>query len=95
MGTPWGQLRIASVLALGGVCAVLPVEATTYHVSPQGSNIPPYDSYVTAAYEVRAAVLLTSGEEDTVWIHTGVYDIDTTIDLPMGVVYPKGGDHPK
>jgi hypothetical protein len=59
--------------------------AATFHVSPSGSNTPPYDTYTKAAHQVADAMLASSGYGDTVLVHAGTYDIDTTLDLPVGV----------
>ena len=56
-----------------------------YHVSPFGSNTPPYDTYAKAAHIPHDAALATTGAGDTVFVHAGSYDVDTTIDLPEGV----------
>lgn len=60
--------------------------AATYHVSPFGSNTPPYDTYGKAAHHPREAISAATGYGDTVLIHAGRYDIDTTIDVALGVI---------
>lgn len=67
---------------INGPCVT---SAATYHVSPSGSNTPPYDTYAKAATDPRDAVMASSGYGDTVMIHAGEYDVDTAITLPKGL----------
>ncbi|MBI5867135.1 MAG: T9SS type A sorting domain-containing protein [candidate division Zixibacteria bacterium] len=62
----------------------------TFHASPFGSNTPPYDTYAKAAHKVADAVLAASGYGDTVLVHTGSYNFDTTI-IPVGVTWAGVG----
>jgi|CXWL01.1.fsa_nt_gi hypothetical protein len=79
--------RTIKVFAAGclGTCLLPGLGATaTFHVSPFGSSTLPYDTYAKAATKVKDAVDASSGLGDTVFIHSGTYDVDTTIDLPRG-----------
>src|SRR3972149_10644346 len=65
--------------------------SATFHVSPSGSNTPPYDTYAKAAHEVADAILAASGSGGTVLMHTGTYTADTTLHLPSGLVWAGVG----
>jgi hypothetical protein len=78
-------IRLA--VELGLLLVVSQARAATFHVSPNGSNTPPYDTYATAAHAVADAVLAASGYGDTVLVHAGTYGIDTTIYIPAGLVW--------
>jgi hypothetical protein len=60
-------------------------------VSPFGSDTPPYDTYAKAAHKVADAVLAASGYGDTVLVHTGIYNFDTTIHIPAGLTWAGVG----
>lgn len=79
---------IFTLLALALACGATSTQAVaaTYHVSPYGSNTPPYDTYAKAANDPRSAIDWASGYGDTVLIHAGNYDVDTAIVLPKGLV---------
>jgi hypothetical protein len=62
-----------------------PSSAATYHVSPLGSNTPPYDTYAKAATTIAPALLASGGYRDTVLIHAGTYVIDTVHHVPSGL----------
>jgi hypothetical protein len=59
--------------------------SATFHVSPFGSDTPPYDTYAKAAHKVADGVLAATGFGDTVLIHTGTHTTDTTIHIPRGL----------
>lgn len=79
-----GVVILLTSLGFGGMPGTT-CEAATYHVSPSGSNTPPYDTYAKAAHHPRDAIQAAAGLGDTVLIHTGSYDIDTSIWLPPGL----------
>ena len=79
----WWAVLLAAVLT-ATLCAVT-ASATVYHVSPEGTNTPPYDTYESAANSPRDALAAVTGPGDTVLIHAGQYDIDTAIVVPSGV----------
>jgi hypothetical protein len=60
-------------------------QAATFHVSPQGSNTPPYDTYATAAHEVADAAAMATGPGDTVLVHAGSYTTTDTTYIALGV----------
>jgi len=78
-------------LAWTALAVVSPCRAATYHVSPNGSDTPPYDSYPKAANKIDVALLAAGGYGDTVLVHAGIYNIDTTIYLPQGLVWAGVG----
>ena len=84
---------VLSVLAIGvGLWLQAGLaQCATFHVSPFGSNTPPYDTYAKAANKVADAVLAASGYGDTVLVHTGSYNFDTTIYIPAGVTWAGVG----
>ncbi|HEX9749824.1 MAG TPA: right-handed parallel beta-helix repeat-containing protein [candidate division Zixibacteria bacterium] len=61
------------------------VRPRTIHVSPLGSNTPPYATYQTAAHRVIDAARLATSVGDTILIHAGYYGIDSTILIAPGV----------
>lgn len=77
--------RRLSVLPLVLLLSVIRVHAATYHVSPQGTNTPPYASYATAANQVRDAAELAAGDGDTVLVHAGSYGFSDTTSILAGV----------
>jgi hypothetical protein len=85
-GILWAFRVLAVVCFLPGLGL-----AATFHVSPHGSNTPPYDSYAKAAHEVAGAVAAATGYGDTVLIHAGWYSTDTTIRIPEGLTFAGVG----
>lgn len=87
----WNSYKrvVLTALSIGvGVCLLAEMTAAaTFHVSPLGSNTPPYDTYAKAARGVDIAVLAASGHGDTVLVHTGIYNSDTTIHIPAGLTW--------
>jgi len=65
--------------------------AATYHVSPFGSNTPPYDTYAKAAHEVADAADLAVAVGDTVLVHAGNYTSTDTVNIALGVIFAGVG----
>lgn len=91
----WGkreveELRSTLTHIVTGLLMVMAIagssDGVTYHVSPHGSNTPPYDSFESAARHPYDAILAAEGPGDTVLIHTGTYSIDSFIGAPPGLV---------
>ena len=74
-----------NVALLAVILCVAEAEAVTYHVSPFGSNTPPYNTYAKAATDPRAAIDSASGYGDTVLIHAGDYTLNSEVQLPAGL----------
>ena len=80
----------AAIAAWVGVCVFPAVALTaTYHVSPFGSNTPPYDTYAKAAHQVADAVAYADSG-DTVWIGAGSYAVDSPIVLKKSFITVNG-----
>jgi len=84
----WRDRVSTTLVALGTVWSFTPAtaQAATYHVSPLGSNTPPYDTYQKAAHKIADALLAAGGYGDTVLIHAGTYTVDTVHHVPSGLV---------
>ncbi len=67
------------------------IQAATFHVSPQGSDIPPYDTYAKAAHNVADAASLALIAGDTVLVHAGSYSSSDTIYIAKGVTFAGVG----
>lgn len=65
--------------------------AATYHVSPLGSNTPPYATIESAAWHPSDANSLATGYSDTVLLHVGEYIISSTIFVDTGVTWIGDG----
>lgn len=63
------------------------VIAATFHVSPFGSNTPPFSAYSTAANRIIDAVRSASGFGDTVYLHAGHYVVDSSLFIPRGAIW--------
>ena len=87
------HLKISAARALLAVMLLTGTLArgATYHVSPFGSNTPPYSSLATAAHDPRHANALATGYGDTVLLHSGEYLIPTTIVVDTGVTWIGDG----
>jgi TRAP-type C4-dicarboxylate transport system substrate-binding protein len=69
MRTLKSRALLLALAAGAGLCLWGRVaSAATFHVSPSGSNTPPYDTYAKAAHQVADAVLAASGYGDTVLV---------------------------
>lgn len=62
-------------------------QAATFHVSPQGSDTPPYNTYATAAQRIIDAIRLATEFGDTILVHAGTYDVDSTLYIARGVTW--------
>lgn len=67
------------------------ISAATYHVSQSGSDTPPYSSYATAAHRIIDATRLATEQGDTVLVHAGDYDVDSTLFIWRGVTWLGAG----
>jgi hypothetical protein len=79
-----------AILAAACIGTPLMVElagAAIYHVSPLGSNTPPYDTYAKAAHRVIDAARAATADSDTILVHPGEYLVDTIIPIGKGVVW--------
>lgn len=86
------RIRSLKLLLVTFLVSTAPVaEAVTYHVSPFGSNTPPYDTYTNAAHRIIDATRLATGSGDTVLVHTGSYDVDSTLFIARGVTWMGAG----
>jgi len=86
----WALHIVASFLVAMWIAAPRLGVAATYHVSPKGSNTPPYDTYAKAAHSIQDAIDQAM-PLDTVRIGAGVYRPDTTILLEDSVVVLGAG----
>jgi hypothetical protein len=85
------RILLVAMAAWAGVCLWGGVaSAATFHVSPSGSNTPPYDTYAKAAHSIQDAVNQTKAA-DTVRIGAGIYRPDTTIILRDSIVVMGSG----
>ncbi len=74
------------LIALATVMAIAQsTYGVTYHVSPQGSNTPPYDTFERAAHHPSVAISYSGGFGDTVLIHPGLYVVDSRLSVPRGL----------
>ncbi len=80
-----------NVALLAVTFCVTEAGAVTFHVSPFGSNTPPYSSFATAAQDPRDANSLATGYGDTVLLHAGEYLIPSTIVVALGVTWIGDG----
>lgn len=82
------KLPLAMALMLAALAlAARTATATTYHVSPFGSDTPPYSSYETAAHRIIDAVRSASGFGDTILVHAGYYVVDSSLFIPRGATW--------
>lgn len=86
--------RVAGILIISyasGLAFSLPASGATYHVSPLGSDAPPYATYATAAHSVADAANLATAQGDTVLVHAGSYTSTDTIYIATGVTFAGVG----
>lgn len=67
------------------------IQAAIYHVSPFGSNTPPYDTYAKAAHQVVDAAAVAVSPSDTILVHAGSYSSSDTIYMAEGVTLLGAG----